>query len=91
MFQGMVPAGSLASQQQHQQQQEQQQPSADPAVLRLLLQQQADIATLKQQNKQLRAALCRLDPKAAVCVRVGGGGSGGRGSRGKGVDDVWSD
>lgn len=43
----------------------------DPVMARLLLQQQADIAVLKKQNKQLRAAVCKLDPNAAVCRGVG--------------------
>lgn len=45
----------------------QQQQQQDPVVLRTLLQQQDDIAKLRKQNKQLRAAVCKLDPSAAFC------------------------
>lgn len=72
----------------------------DPVVMRLLLQQQADIAALKKQNRQLRAAVCKLDPKAAVCRGWRGNNSSGKGSRNEGkasgegvdsADDAWSE
>jgi hypothetical protein len=47
------------------------QQQGDPVMGRLLLQQQADIVVLKKQNKQLRAAVCKLDPKAAICRGLG--------------------
>jgi len=42
-------------------------PQQDPVTMRLLLQQQADIAALKRQNKQLREAVCRIYPEDPVC------------------------
>jgi hypothetical protein len=53
-------------------------------VMRLLVAQQAEIARLTQQTRQLRAAVCRLDPKAPLCRRGGGGGNVGGGG------DTWS-
>jgi hypothetical protein len=104
LFQGMIPSGE-----------QQQQPAGvsqlaagtplqqqgDPVMARLLLQQQADIAVLKKQNKQLRAAVCKADPRAAVCRGLGDS-SRRRGSRHKPVtagadsgggvsDGLWSD
>lgn len=81
-----VPAGDGAGGQQAMQ---------DPLVLRSLLQLQGDVAQLRRQSRQLRRAVCRLDPKLPLCDassnqgqrrgrRRGGGGSsdGGGGSSG---------
>lgn len=70
--------------------------AADPIVTRLLLQQQADIAALRQQNRQLRDAVCRIDPKAAVCKGWKGRGSRRKGAQAEGDDEaaaggVWSE
>jgi len=52
----------------------------DKEVARTLLRHQRQLEELRRQNRSLRAALCKLDPKAAVCdtkkrvVVVGGGG-----------------
>mgnify|MGYP001807612986 CR=1 FL=1 len=91
MLQGVQSIGALQQQQ------------ADPVMTRLLLQQQSDIAMLKKQNRQLRAAVCKIDPSAAVCRGWQEGGSSwskrGRASgRVQGLGDsrlsdgdVWSD
>jgi hypothetical protein len=82
---------SPSQQQQHQQ---------DPVVMQTLLSQQQEIKQLQKQNRQLRAAVCKLDPSAAVCSSRDGRGksssAGRRSSRSrlKGAsssDGVWSD
>jgi hypothetical protein len=70
--------------------------TADPVVTRLLLHQQADIAALRQQNRQLRDAVCKLDPNFALCKGWKDRGSRRKGAQAEGGDgaaagDVWSD
>jgi hypothetical protein len=89
--------GSTLSSPSQQQQQQQQQ---DPVVMQTLLLQQQEIKQLQKQNRQLRAAVCKLDPSAAVCSSRDGrsksSSAGRRSSRSrlKGApssDGVWSD
>jgi hypothetical protein len=77
----------------------QQQQQQDPVVMQTLLMQHQEIEQLQKQNRQLRAAVCKLDSSAAVCSsRDGSSRSSSTGrrsarSRLKGAsssDDVWS-
>jgi hypothetical protein len=47
----------------------------DTEVARALLRQQRQLDRLRRRNRQLRAAVCRLDPGARVCQRRDGSGS----------------
>ena len=51
----------------------------DREALRALLRHERQIARLRRQNRALRAAVCKLDPKAAAC-RAKGWGDGGASS-----------
>lgn len=59
---------------------QQQQQQQDVVVAHTLLRQQEEIAQLKKQNRQLRQAVCRLDPRAPFCKDSGRRSR--RGSRG---------
>lgn len=78
------PAGMLlgASQQQPQPQRRPPPPAAGPAaqaagedkeVARALLRHERQLQRLRRQNRALRGALCRVDPKAPVCDAKRGG------------------
>jgi hypothetical protein len=46
----------------------------DALLMRTLLQQQDQLTSLRRETRALRAAVCKLDPCAAVCLRPRGSG-----------------
>jgi hypothetical protein len=76
--------------------QQQQQQGQDAVVMQTLLLQQQEIKQLQKQNRQLRAAVCKLDPSAVVCRSSSSQSKGNRKSRSRvqgpiSSDGVWSD